>query len=124
MEKYTFNKDYETQVKTASLEGTGSGTRQIKIAKYTIVEGEVLSKGLVNINYEGLGLSVDSSYLDLLTRKDPINPSKGADKIVLTINPKPSINKSSNTIFTVKNITLTLVVLGVAYGVLKYKKLI
>ena len=124
MEKYTFNKDYETQVRTASLEGVGTGTRQIKILKGTVVEGEVLSKGLVNIKYEELNLSIDSSNLDLVPLKVVGKPIKKADKIVLTINSKASINKSSNAIFTVKNIAVTLVVLGVAYGILKYKKLI
>ncbi len=124
MEKYIFNKDYETQVRTSVVGGTGTGTRQIKIAKDTIVDGEEVSKGLTSIQHEGNNISIDSSYLDLYSaprsiHETPKSTVKGEVKAKID-----SIKKESQNIFTTKNVVIISLVLGAALVVLRYKKII
>lgn len=75
MAKYTFNKNYETQIKVFSSnvsEGmvggdSSTGTKQLKILKGTNIEGSLDKKsGLVNIIYDGNNILVDNSFLDLV----------------------------------------------------------
>ncbi len=121
MTKYIFNKNYETQVRASVVGGTGTGTRQIKIAKDTIVDGEEASKGLTSIKYESTDLNVDSSYLDIYSAPRSISNTV---KEVIADKEKKAVKKTTETIFTFKNIALISLVLGAALGVLRYKKII
>ncbi len=121
MTKYIFNKDYETQVRTSVVGGTGTGTRQIKIAKDTIVEGEEISKGLTSIKYDMLTLSVDSSYLNPYIAPEVTVKSEVKDEIKKTV---VSTKNTIGSIFTLKNVVLISLVLGAALGALRYKKII
>jgi len=126
MEKYKFNKDYETQIRAAVVGGTGTGTKQIKIAKDTIVDGEVLSKGLVSISNDGINLSVDASYLDLYKPVETkiSDSDKGKKEDVKTEIKKESVKKVSTSVFTTKNIVIATIVIGGVFYFLKYKKII
>jgi hypothetical protein len=126
MEKYKFNKDYETQIRAAAVGGTGTGTKQIKISKDTIVDGEVLSKGLVSISNDGVNLSVDASYLDLYKPVETkiSDSDKGKKEDVKTEIKKESVKKVSTSVFTTKNIVIATIVIGGVFYFLKYKKII
>lgn len=130
MTKYIFNKDYETQVRTSVVGGTGTGTRQIKIIKGTIVDGEEVSKGLTNIKHETTNLSVDSSFLSPYVPYDSsgINP-KGMYTPKTEVKSEPNkdvvlVKKTTQGVFTTGNVILVILVLGATFGVLKYKKII
>lgn len=128
MEKYKFNKDYETQIRAAAVGGTGTGTKQIKIAKDTIVDGEVLSKGLVSISNDGINLSVDASYLDLYKpeeMKKATSENKGlVAEVKSDSEKKASVKKETKKSLSVKNVVIVLVLAGGIIYFLKHKNII
>lgn len=128
MEKYKFNKDYETQIRAAAVGGTGTGTKQIKISKDTIVDGEVLSKGLVSISNDGVNLSVDASYLDLYKPEEMKKATSENKGLVAEVEPnikkKETVKRVSTSVFTTKNIVIATIVIGGVFYFLKYKKII
>ncbi len=121
MTKYIFNKNYETQVRTSVLGGTGTGTRQIKIAKDTIVDGEEVSKGITSIQYEGSNISVDSSYLDIYSAPRSIRNAASNSSEVKVSSAK---TVSKNNIFTTRNVVISLLLGTAIVMALKYKKII
>lgn len=130
MGKYIFNKDYETQIRVASNTGIGTGTRQVKIAKGVIVDGESISTGLTSIKYGGLDLNIDSSYLDP-TNSGIVPPSiaiknnnQGTVAVKTNDNPKGSTKKVSASIFTTKNVVIGLFLIGGTIYFLKHKNII
>lgn len=144
MAKYIFNKDYETQIR-ASLEGNPSatGTKQIKIPSGTKVDAELISPDptvkmssrLFSVNYNGINLSVDGSYLTVENGYDGsgINPNgmytakddnQGTVAVKTNDTPKGSTKKVSTSIFTTKNVFIGLLVIGGTIYFLKYKNII
>lgn len=128
MEKYKFNKDYETQIRAAAVGGTGTGTKQIKISKDTIVDGEVLSKGLVSISNNGVNLSVDASYLDLYKpeeMKKATSENKGlVAEVKSDSEKKVSVKKETKKPLSVKNVVIVLALAGGIIYFLKHKNII
>lgn len=128
MEKYKFNKDYETQIRAAAVGGTGTGTKQIKIAKDTIVDGEVLSKGLVSISNDGINLSVDASYLDLYKPEELKKASSENKGLVAEIKSdsekKVSVKKETKKNLSIKKVVIGLAVVGGIIYFLKHKNII
>lgn len=128
MEKYKFNKDYETQIRATAVGGTGTGTKQIKIAKDTIVDGEVLSKGLVSISNDGINLSVDASYLDLYNPEELKKASSENKGLVAEIKSdsekKVSVKKETKKNLSIKKVVIGLAVVGGIIYFLKHKNII
>lgn len=144
MAKYIFNKDYETQIR-ASLEGNpnATGTKQIKIPSGTKVDAELISPDptvkmssrLFSVNYNGINLSVDGSYLTVENGYDGsgINPNdmytikddnKGTVAVKTTDAIKGSTKKVSGSVFTTKNIVIGLLLVGGTIYFLKHKNII
>lgn len=138
MAKYIFNKDYETQVRVKGLDGKGTGTKQLKITKGTLVEGTEVApdpsvrmiRPLIKINYQGNDITIDSSYLDYDIKNDdrgivPPNLFKKDDNknVVAPKSNKSSLRSGITSVFTTKNIVITAIIIGgVVY--LKHKKII
>ena len=135
MGKYIFNKDYETQIRVASNTGVGTGTKQIKIAKNVVVDGNPISSGLTSIKYDGLDLNIDSTYLDEYKGYDGsgINPNgmytkKDDNKGTVATKENEAVKGSSKrvttSVFTTKNIVIATIVIGGMIYFLKHKNII